>query len=155
MSNLNSTKGFTLIEMLITVGIIGIVAAVAYPSYIASTQKSGRAEAKAELNDVAQRLQRCYTTLGVFNDAVNCPVLADLAAVAANGQTGIQTRGRGFYMISLAPNPALSAVAFQLNAVPTVGLPQVQDIECALFTLNQAGVRTAFDSNNVLNPRCW
>ena len=152
MSNLSCAKGFTLMEMLITVGIIGVIAAVGYPSYIASTQKSGRAEAKAELTDVAQRLQRCYTTLGVFNDAVNCPVLAELAA---NGGLGIQTRGRGFYMISLAANPALSAVAFQLNAVPTAGLPQVQDVKCALFTLNQAGVRSAFDSNNVTNTMCW
>jgi type IV pilus assembly protein PilE len=152
MRNIQKNKGFSLMELMVAVGIVGVVAAVAYPSFVSATRKTVRAEAKTELNNVAQRLQRCFTTLGKFNDAVNCPVLTELAA---NGGLGIKTQGKGYYYIALAANPAITTTTYQLNATPVAGSPQVQDTECALFTLNQAGARTAFDSATVPAPRCW
>src|SRR5690554_7773304 len=54
-------KGFTLLELMIVVAVVGILAAIAYPSYMDSVRKSNRADAKAALNDAAQQMQRCYT----------------------------------------------------------------------------------------------
>src|SRR5690554_7432603 len=54
-------KGFTLVELMIVVAVVGILAAIAYPSYMDSVRKSNRADAKAALNDAAQQMQRCYT----------------------------------------------------------------------------------------------
>lgn len=54
-------RGFTLIELMIVVAIVAILAAVAYPSYRDSISKSRRAEARAQLMDAVQYMQRFYS----------------------------------------------------------------------------------------------
>ena len=56
--HLCAQRGFTLIELMITVAIIGILAAVAYPSYLSQVRKSARTSAKAQIMDLANREQQ-------------------------------------------------------------------------------------------------
>ena len=59
-------NGFTLIELMIVVAVIGIIAAIAYPSYIDSVRKSRRAEAKTALMEIAQKMESFYARNGRY-----------------------------------------------------------------------------------------
>lgn len=132
-------KGFTLIEVMIVVAILGILAGIAYPSYMESVRKSNRADAKASLNDTAQRLQRCFTAYSVYNHA-NCAVATSMAGGAE------VISPEEFYAIT----GVILANTYTLTATP-VGA-QANDAKCTTFTLNNSGARgaTGSDANN-----CW
>jgi prepilin-type N-terminal cleavage/methylation domain-containing protein len=134
MKRNNRSKGFSLIELMTTVLIIGVLSAIAWPMYQKTVQKGNRAEAKSGLNDVAQRLQRCYTVYGKFNDA-NCVVYTQLTT----GTSKITTSGRGFYEIKFT---AQTAVAYTLEARAVLP-PQTADTAngCNVLTLDEKGVR--------------
>jgi type IV pilus assembly protein PilE len=66
---MKKSKGFTLIELLIAVAIVGIISAIAYPSYQSSITKSRRSDAKAALVGFAQAMERYYTNNGTYTGA--------------------------------------------------------------------------------------
>lgn len=62
MKNKTSTfQGFTLVELMITVAIIGILAAIAYPSYLDQVRKTRRANAQADMVELASYMEKYYT----------------------------------------------------------------------------------------------
>lgn len=144
-------RGFTLIELMIGVAIIGILAGIAYPSYLKQVQKSNRSDAKVALNEAAQRLQRCFTAHGKYDTA------AGVCAVVDSLQTpGGITSTEGFYQVKIAADADLDTATYKLTATPVAGGRQDSDDDCDLFTLNQLGVRAAFKSGNVDNTdNCW
>lgn len=138
-------QGFTLIELIIAVAIIGIIAAVALPSYQSTVRKSNRAEAKTELMDVAQRLQRCYTVYAKFNDATYCGVYKDLTDA-----DNYITRGGQYYKITIdVPVSGNSPESTYLLTATAVKAPQTQDTAggCDKLTLDHTGVKKP--------PECW
>lgn len=153
----NKLRGFTLIDLMIAVAIVGILSALAFPSYMSSVRKSNRADAKAELMEIAQRLQRCYTAYARFddpNDQDRCAVYEQLE----EGAQKIVTRGRGLYEIKLVDDGDADndATTYLLEATPTAGLTQTKDDDCQKFQLAQNGIQTAFDKNNAdSTDKCW
>lgn len=138
--------GFTLIEMMIAVAIIGILFAVAYPSYRSSVMKTQRTDARSELQIYAQMLLRCRSTNTTYDTATGvCPIKDTLA-------TGTVSRG-GFYTISVSD---LAASTYTLKAVPVSGRSQARDNDCKEFTLDQSGRKAAKNnSNQVTTSTCW
>lgn len=124
--------GFTLIELLIAIVIVGIIAAVAYPSYLAQVQKTRRAEGQAALMVHVQILERCFTLCNVYN--ATCAADAPGACPPA---LPVDTEN-GHYQINY-PAGQPTATGFRLQAVPRNA--QASDSLCLTLTIDQTGAR--------------
>jgi len=132
-----SIRGFTLIELMVVVAIIGILVGIAVPTYQDSVRKSRRGQAKADLAEVAQAMERYYTVNNTY-------VGANLAIIA---MTQSPKTGTARYTISFSG--ATTASTFVLRAQPTAG--QVGD-KCGTLTLSNTGAKTP---NAQTMPECW
>lgn len=130
-------QGFSLIELVVVMGIAAILTMIAVPSYQASVIKGRRAEARVVINDTAQRLERCYTQFGAY-DADDCPI-DDGEEIASQG---------GFYTLTVTIPDAAN---YTLTADPQ--LAQVDDEKCGTLSLTNTGVRTISGTDDL--ERCW
>jgi type IV pilus assembly protein PilE len=129
--------GFTLIELMVTVAVIGILAGVAYPSYTKQIAKSRRSDARAALVAAAQAMERWYSERATY-------------AGATLGSGGIYAGSsvNGFYTLSIATQ---SASSFSLQATPA-GV-QTGDA-CGSFTYDQAGSK-GVTGGSLTASACW
>lgn len=126
--------GFTLVELMITVAIIAIIAAIAYPSYQRHVIRTHRGAAEACLSEHAQFMERYYTTNLTYVDAEPAPGCASEGAMPDR------------YEFAFVGEPTRST--YTISATP-VG-PQLKDGQCGTLTLNQAGTKGANDVD-----ACW
>jgi len=141
MQNLKrgNRKGFSLIELMVVVAIISILAVIAIPQYTRYAQRSNRSDAKVALTQMAQQLERCYTTFYSYNNA-NCSVIVRLAGTVSSDS--------GFYTIT-ALFPGANATTYTLTA-NAARSPQTNDTGCTAIVLDNAG-----GHGTATQAACW
>jgi type IV pilus assembly protein PilE len=119
-------RGFTLIEVMMAVAVIGILAAIAYPSYQAHVVKSRRSAAQASLMEIAQRQQQYLLDARSY-----APNLTTLGVTIPANVSSFYT----FTNVATAGPPP----TFTATATPIAGTAQASD---PVLGINQAGVKT-------------
>lgn len=132
-----ASRGFSLIELMITVVIIGILASIAYPSYQEQVRKSRRADGKSMLLETAQRLERCYTRFASYDNG-GCDV--------GNGDSVNSLEG--YYVISVSSD----ATSFTLDAAPQG--EQANDAKCGTLRYTNLNVQGSLGADSDANE-CW
>jgi len=141
-------RGVTLIELVVVMMIVGILAAVAIPSYRSYVIRSQRSDAKDALLALATQQEKHYLQCNTYATAIDAAT--DCAAGELQGTAASQN---GWYQLAVV---AGNATTFTVRATAVAGENQFQDTACRTFTVDQAGVRTAADDGGTDNTEeCW
>ena len=124
--------GFTLMELLIVIAILGIIAAIAIPNYSQYVMRSRRAQAASCLQEYAQYMERVYTTNLSYTNATPLPVLG------CSTENLLNT----FYTISA---PTVAQKNYTLLATP-IGTQLTADTTCGKLQLTSTGARSTPDN---------
>jgi type IV pilus assembly protein PilE len=140
----NRLRGFTLIELMITVAVIGILAAVAFPSYTKYAAKGRRAAAQAVMHNVGSR-QEQY----MLNSRSYYPNPAGSSTDLSGLGITLGTDVSNFYTVTVT-SASSAPPAWTVTAAPRT--PQtVNDASCGTLTLTNTGTKSASGGSST----CW
>lgn len=139
-------KGFTLIELVIVVAIVGILAAVAYPSYVEQVRKGKRADAQSALMDAVNRQEQYFLD--------NKTYTTDMKALGYSADP-VPTPDGDYSIDAVAGTCGDIAACYTLTAARVAGGAMMSDNLCKDLTITSTGVKSATGSSANKVDDCW
>lgn len=140
------SKGFTLMELMVVIAIVGVLAATAFPSYNNYIIKSKRAVARGVVMDLVNRQEQYFANNKSYSSALSG--LGGLPDPYYINGSGEQVSSNGVYQITVEVSGSAPYFAYTLKAAPVSGSTQASDA-CGTLSLTSEGLRSADTSN------CW
>lgn len=149
---MSTHKGFTLIELMMVVAIIGILTAIAYPSYQGSIRKTNRSDAKDALLRIAAAQERFFFS--------NNGYTTDLSKLGLTAQSGSFFSTENHYQLTVTAGPTCTSAGSKTFPCYTVTATarggQAADKACTTFAIDQTGRKTAAKNDTSASTDiCW
>ena len=136
-------RGFTLVELMITVAILAIIMAIAYPTYTRQVMKAHRGTGQSKLLEVMQAQERYFTTNNSYTNDLTDLGYGSVGAVPSDG---------GWYTLAAAACAASTlSQCVVLTATPQNS--QTNDTTCGNLTLSSRGQKGISGTGSVQD--CW
>lgn len=134
-------RGFTLIELMITVAIVAILASVAYPSYTQYIVRSNRSSAVSFVMNLASRQEQYNLDARQYTNQLSLLGAATIPAEVSNN-----------YNVTVAVDNTVAPPVYSVTATPT-GTQLARDTQCGTLQIDQTGVTTISGTSTV--SKCW
>ena len=147
-------RGFTLIELVITMVIASILAAIAIPSYNSYIMKSRRTEAKSALLNLASLEERYFSTNNTYTSTpsnLGYPTTATVPFPVGSGYYNISAIAVTNAVAPVNSTSAGTPATYSITALPVATMSQAHDLGCTSFTLTSGGVQTSAGTSTT----CW
>ena len=143
-----SHRGFTLLELMIVVAIVGILVSIAYPSYVDSVRKGKRAEGRAALADLLQQQERYMTQNNTYYEFSNTKGTTNPTTVPFKTFSGDNSATGAYYLsaeVCAVDSPITECVMVRAE-------PKMPDPEAGALVILSTGTKTCTGTKKTV---CW